>query len=134
MEESWLRYFLRRCVIPVRPFMPHIWSVVKPCLLRLMVVIGWRLDCVGPWKSIQGRKIVIFHRGDGMIPFETASLYNALGKSAFDFELGFGRRETLPAGESSDNADHGSSVPSQSSAAIEVTLDRSRHDGQFCHM
>eukprot|EP00667_Euglena_gracilis_P007647 EG_transcript_7730 len=47
---------------------------VCPWLLR---TLGWEMDQVAAWKSFTGKKLLIYHPGDGLIP-PAVSLYEAL--------------------------------------------------------
>lgn len=77
--ESWLRYILRRYVLPGESYFPTAWRYFTPVLMSLLWAMGWELDATKPWARITGRKVVVFHAADGMIPFKTAALYNAVG-------------------------------------------------------
>ena len=46
-------------------------------MAKLLRGLGWELDTVAAWEKIKGRKVIVYHHKDGIIPYQ-ASLYKVL--------------------------------------------------------
>jgi len=53
-------------------------------------LLQWDLNAVSSWQRVRGPKAIIYHQRDGMIPYKTASLHQAVGTGCNIYEHSFG--------------------------------------------
>lgn len=52
-------------------------TIISPIAGKLLYQIRWELDSAAVWSEITGRKVIVFHKEDGVIPYP-ASLYKSV--------------------------------------------------------